>query len=274
MDTLDLTNDEYLSPPRRVGFFARLFPSFVFHGKFLRIVLAASRLAQRGLYDHKAWQQSCENIIRALESVGVRLEITGLDHMRAADKPCLVVGNHVSTLETVVLPVLLRDLSPITFVVFAKLLELPVFKHVMRSRDPIPVRQISVRDDFKEMLIGGVERIERGISLIIFPEGDRMPKFERENFNSIGSKLAARTSAPIVPMAVQTHTWPMGGLFGYIGRIYPSRPTRIAFGAPLQAAERGAEAQEALIEFIESKLAEWGTPASSNHSRSKLMGSV
>ena len=257
MTHLDLDNDEYSSPPKQVGWFSRQFPSLSFHCQFLRIVLRSSRLAKRGLYDHEAWQSSSADILRALESVGVRLEVTGLHHVRAASRPCLVVGNHVSTFETVVLPALLRDLTPITFVVFARLLELPIFKHVMRSRDPIGVRQVSVREDFKAMLIGGVERLKNGVSLIIFPEGDRMAKFDRANFNSIGSKLAARTSVPIVPMALETSTWPLGGLFSYIGRIYPERTARIAFGPPIQPADRGTVAQEELIEFIETKLAEW-----------------
>ena len=257
MTPLDLGNDEYRSPPKRVGWIGRLFPSLSFHWSFLRTVLAASRLARRGLYDHEAWQRSSTKILRVLESVGVRFEVTGLDYVRAVHKPCLVVGNHVSTLETVVLPALLRDLTPITFVVFDRLLEVPIFNHVMRSRDPIAVRHISVRDDFKEMLSGGVQRIERGVSLIIFPEGDRMEAFDRTKFNTIGAKLAARTSAPIIPMAVQTRAWPVGGLFGYLGRIDPSQPARIAFGPPILAADRGRGAQEALIEFIESKLADW-----------------
>lgn len=260
MTPLDLDNNEYRSPPRQVGWFSRLFPSLSFHCQFLWIVYAASRLAKRGLYDHEAWQRSSTDIVRALESVGVKLEVTGLDHVRNVQKPCLVVGNHISTLETVVLPGFLRDLTPVTFVVFQRLLELPIFKHVMRSRDPIGVRQVSVREDFKAMLTGGVERIERGVSLIIFPEGDRMEKFESANFNSIGAKLASRTSVPIVPLALETSAWPMGGLFSYIGHIYPERPVRIAFGPPIQATDRGAEAQEVLIEFIETKLAEWNSP--------------
>ena len=254
---LELDNDEYRSPPPQVGWFSRLFPSLSFHFQFLWVVLAASRLAKRGLYDHKAWQDSSAQIVRALESVGVQLEVTGLNHVRAVRKPCLVVGNHASTLETVVLPVLLRDLSPITFVVFARLLEVPIFKHVMRSRDPIAVRQVSVRDDFKAMLTGGSERIERGVSLIIFPEGDRIAEFDRANFNTIGAKLAARTSAPVIPMAVRTDAWPMGGLMSYIGRIYPSRPVRIAFGPPIESDDRGTATQAALLEFIESNLSDW-----------------
>lgn len=254
---LDLDNDAYRSPPAQVGWFARMFPSLCFHWKFLRIVLAAGRLAKRGLYDHKAWQRSSVNIVRALESVGIQLEVTGLEHVRTVEKPCLVIGNHVSTLETVVLPIFLRHLSPLTFVVFAKLLEVPVFKYVMRSRDPIAVRQVSARDDFKVMLRGGIERLGQGISLIIFPEGDRMAEFDRANFNTIGVKLASRTDASIIPMAIETHAWPMGGFFGYLGRIYPTKPARIAFGTPIDASNRGNEAQEAILEFIETKLAEW-----------------
>lgn len=260
MAPLDLDKDEYFSPTSRVGWFSRLFPSVSFHAKFLGIVYAASRLAKRGRYDHSEWQQSSTAIIRALESVGVRLEVTGLDHLRTVAKPCLVIGNHVSTLETVVLPMLLRELTPLTFVVFQRLVEVPVFKHVMISRDPITVRQVSARDDFRAMLAGGRERLERGMSLVIFPEGDRMPSFDRANFNTIGVKLAARASVPMIPMALQTAAWPMGGPFGYLGHVNVEEPARIALGPPIEVTDRGPEAQQDIIEFIEKKLTEWGAP--------------
>lgn len=255
-----MDNNEYRSPTAQVGWFSRWFPSVSFHAKFLRTVYSASRLAKQGHYDHAQWQQSSAAIIRALESVGVRFEVTGLDHLRSVAKPCLVIGNHVSTLETVVLPMLLRELSPLTFVVFQGLVEVPVFKHVMRSRDPITVRQVSAREDFKAMLTGGLERLQRGTSLIIFPEGDRMPWFDRTKFNTIGAKLASRASVPIIPMALQTATWPMGGPFSYLGRIHINKPARIALGPHLEVTDRGAAAHDAVIQFIESKLSEWGAP--------------
>ena len=257
MSALAIENGIYRTPPTKIGWFARQFPSLTFHCKFLGIVYRASRAARRGQYDQQEWFASCSKILRALESVGVQIEVTGLEHLDRVERPCLVVGNHMSTLETVVLPVLLQQLEPLTFVVFSKLIEVPVFRDVMRSLSPVVVRQESAREDFKIMLQEGADRVERGMTLVVFPEGDRMPAFTPAKFNTIGVKLAARTSAPLVPVAIQSDAWPMGGPFSYLGRIYPERRVRIAFGTPMFVEGRGADAQAAIINFIEKQIAEW-----------------
>jgi 1-acyl-sn-glycerol-3-phosphate acyltransferase len=40
----------------------------------------------------------------ALENVGVRFEITGLDNLKSFEGPAVFIANHMSTLETFVLP--------------------------------------------------------------------------------------------------------------------------------------------------------------------------
>ena len=90
-----------------------------------------------------------------------------------------------------------------------------------------------------------------------------MSSFDRDNFNTIGVKLAARASVPIIPMALQTAAWPMGGPFSYLGRINVDEPARIALGPPIEVSDRGPQAQQDIIEFIEKKLTEWGAPMAS-----------
>jgi 1-acyl-sn-glycerol-3-phosphate acyltransferase len=197
-------------------------------------------------------------VLQALEQVGVEFEVTGIDQLQRFDSPCLVVGNHMSTLETMILPGLVQPCRDVTFVVKQSLLDYPVFKHVMRSRDPIAVSQTNPRADFKAMMQGGVERLVQGRSLIVFPAGERAAKFDPARFNTIGVKLARKAGVPIVPCALDSSAWGIGRWISDVGKIDPTRKVRIAFGEPIEVEGRGTEAQAAIIEFITEKLIAWG----------------
>lgn len=252
-------NGSYQTPARKVSWFARTFPGIVFYLKAFLIVMRSSRMAKRGLYDGAAWAESSYEVMRALESVGVEFEITGTEHLENLDEPYLVIGNHMSTLETMVLPCIVQPFHHVTFVVKQVLLEYPIFKHVMRSRDPIAVTQTDPRGDYKTMLTEGVKRLKDGISIIVFPEGERTLKYETENFNSIGVKLASKANVPIVPVAIDSRAWGLGKIIGDVGWIDASKKVRFAFGEPLHIEGRGAEQQQMLTDFIEAKLRDWGT---------------
>ncbi len=246
----------YRTSPQRRKWWGRPFPSLAYHSQFARIVFHSAWLAKRGHYDDVAWSKSSLAVVRALERVGVHFEITGIDHLHGARPPFLVVANHMSTLETTCLPCMILP-RPVTFVVKESLLEYPVFKHVMRSRDPIAVTQTNPRQDLKAMLEGGLERLERGISLVVFPEGERTAKFERRRFNSIGVKLASRGGVPIVPLAIDSRAWGRGRYFSDLGKIDPSRNVHFAFGPPLEVSGRGTDEHTAIVDFIQAHLNRW-----------------
>lgn len=74
----------------------------------------------------------------------------------------------------------------------------------------------------------GVSYIEKGGAMIIFPEGTRSKGRGLLPFHAGSFKLAARSNAPVVPVAI------MGSyeMFERQGRIVPS-PVAISFGTPI-----------------------------------------
>jgi 1-acyl-sn-glycerol-3-phosphate acyltransferase len=240
-----------------VGWFARSFPSLAFHLRFVGITFVCGWQAFRGRYNDAAWAASSLYVMRKLESVGVKFEITGLNYLRQVPGACLVVGNHMSSLETMVMPAIVQPIKQVTFVVKQSLLDYPIFKYVMRSRDPVAVTTNDPRQDFKMMMEGGLERLARGTSIIIFPEGRRAVKFNPEKFNSVGIKLASRAGVPIVPVALETGAWGLGKPIADFGPINPARKVRFAFGPPLTVEGRGTAEQAKIIQFIQAKLDLW-----------------
>jgi 1-acyl-sn-glycerol-3-phosphate acyltransferase len=214
-------------------------------------------LAKRGAYGYERWRSSSVDVLRNLERVGCRFEVSGLQHLRDAGGACVIVGNHMSTLETVILPSLIVPAGKATFVVKQSLVDYPVFKHVMRSRNPITVTRDNPRSDLKAVLEGGMKRLEAGVSIVIFPQTSRTRGFDPTQFNSIGSMLARRAKVSLVPLALKTDAWENGKRFKEVGRIVPSRTVHFAFGRPLRVQGKGGREHEVVVEFIRSHLDRW-----------------
>lgn len=257
MDTFTFENGRYQTTAVRISFPAKTFPSLTFYADLIRIVGAGSRQAKHGSYDTSDWCRDSFLTLRALEQVGVTMEVTGLENLTSFDGPCVFIGNHMSTLETFVLPTLIAPIKDTTFVVKQSLVDYPIFKHIMRARNPITVGRQNARDDLKAVLEGGAARLAAGLSVIIFPQTTRSLVFDPAAFNSIGIKLAKKAGVPIVPFALKTDAWGNGSLLKDYGRIDPARPVHFVFGKPVRIKDRGTEEHEEIIAFITEKLKEW-----------------
>lgn len=248
----------YFSPPRKIPWRHRHFPSLFFYLRLIVIYLTSWARARSGTYSDLAWRKASAAVVGALESVGVRLEIEGLEVLAGVKGPCVIVANHMSTLETFVLPCLVPLEKPVTFVVKDTLLRYPVFGPIIGSRNPVAVTRKDAREDLRRVLEGGAERLGRGISLIIFPQTTRMADFDPSRFNSIGAKLAGRAGAAIVPVALATDAWGVGYPLKDFGLIRPERTVRIRFGEPIPAGTDARASQTRAVAFLSETLGSWG----------------
>jgi 1-acyl-sn-glycerol-3-phosphate acyltransferase len=237
---------------------------WVFYTPYFGIVLEARSIALRGLYDDSAWAESSLSVMRMIERHGGRFDVRGLGNLRSAAGPFVFIANHMSTLETQVLPVLIVPFMPVTFVVKASLVTGNMFGPVMRSRDPIAVGRKNPRDDLEAVLNGGAERLARGVSIIVFPQSTRSPVFRPEGFNTLGTKLAARAGVPVIPVAIKSDFWGDRGLFHGFGKIKPERTIHFEFGSPIKVEGRGKEQHLQIVEFIGSRLRRWGAEGMDN----------
>jgi 1-acyl-sn-glycerol-3-phosphate acyltransferase len=225
---------------------------------FFATVLRSRSMAVHGSYDDEAWARSSWEVIRNLERCGAVFDISGMDKVRKSPGPLVFVANHMSTMETLVLPGLIRPLTPVTYVVKKKLLTGPIWGPVMRSRNPIPVTRKDPRGDLEAVLKEGQDRLASGISVIIFPQGTRTETWRREGFNSLGVKLAVKAGVRVMPVALKTDYWGSSGIFRGFGPIHRDRIVRLEFGESMEVSGRGKAEHEACLDFIESRLRAWG----------------
>jgi 1-acyl-sn-glycerol-3-phosphate acyltransferase len=202
------------------------------------------------------------NAMRGLEKVGVEFEITGTENFRRIEGPCVFIGNHMSMLETMVLPCIIEPYKDTTFVVKKSLMDYPVFRYLMRSRDPIVVSRDDPREDLKTVFEEGEKILASGRSVIVFPQKTRTRKFNPGEFNTIGEKLAKKGNVPVVPIALKTDAWNNGSIFKDFGKIDPSKKVYFHFGEPMRIKVRGVEEHAAIIAFIQEHLEKWGGKSS------------
>ncbi len=251
------TQNTYRSAHTQPSWLARRAPTLIFYAKMFYIVWKSNRLVQKGLYSDEAWVQSSIETIKALESVGVLFEITNIDFHRNLERPCVFVGNHMSILETFVLPCLIQPYRKLTFVVKESLMTYPLFGPILRTRDPIVVGRINPREDLKIVLEEGQKCLNQNVSVVIFPQTTRSPLFDSKQFNTLGVKLAKRANVPVIPFALKTDAWGLGRKLKDFGKISPTKPVRICFENPMHIKGSGKEEHNAIIEFIMGKLNAW-----------------
>jgi len=257
MTPIKYENHIYRTDPVQPTWLARTLPSISFYLPFMRVIIQASGMCKKGLYSRSEWCSSSVRIVRQLEGVGARLEITGVEHLEQLGGPCVIIGNHMSLLETVILPCIVQSVRDVTFVVKQSLLDYPIFKHVMRFCDPVAVSRTNPREDFKAVMTGGKSRLEQGISIIVFPQTTRTVTFDPEQFNTIGVKLAQKAKVPIIPLALKTDAWGNGKLLKDFGCVDISKTVHFAFGPPIEVQGRGSDEHQRVMDFIQQKHDEW-----------------
>lgn len=248
----------YRSEEVTPSLFARWFPTLTFYTVFLADVLRYSWKAQRGRYGDAEWYQSSLGVLRTLEKIGARIQITGMNFVASLQGPCVFVANHMSTLETIFLPGIVQPYKDCTFVVKRAVIEYPVFKHILLTRAPIAVDRVNPREDLLRVLSEGKALLEKGRSIIVFPQTTRTLRFDPAQFNTIGVKLARDAGVPIIPVAVRSDAWGIGRWIKEFGKIDPRLPVSFAFGEPVRVTGRGTAAHQAVIDHISTHLREWG----------------
>jgi 1-acyl-sn-glycerol-3-phosphate acyltransferase len=229
-----------------------------FKYKFLRINFHARKLSVQGVYPTEEWARSSMKVMQLLEACGGRFHVSGLENIRKCTRPVVFIGNHMSTLETMVLPFLIAQIMDVTFVVKESLVKSQAFGPVMRSRDPIVVSRHNSREDLNLVMTRGQEILTNGRSIVIFPQSTRRIEFRPEEFNSLGVKLALKAGVKVVPFALKTDFWRNGRFVKDLGPLDPrNKDVYFTFGQPMDVMGSGKEENKSIIEFIQTNLAAW-----------------
>ncbi|MEW5802368.1 MAG: lysophospholipid acyltransferase family protein, partial [bacterium] len=126
-----------------------------FYTRVAQAIFRGSKVARKGGYTRAFWSEQSRWVFEVIESHGGVFHIRNLDNIRKVDGPVVFVSNHMSALETLILPCLILPIKDFTFVVKDVLLDYPVFGHLLRSTEPIAVTRKNPREDLKTVLEKG-----------------------------------------------------------------------------------------------------------------------
>ncbi len=177
---------------------------------------------------------------------GVRYEIQGREKVPA--HPFIVLSNHQSPWETVFL---YYEFRPLCAVLKRELLRIPFFGWALALLAPIAIDRSKRRSARDSMMQQGHDRLAKGISILVFPEGTRGEPGQDRKYYAGGAEMAIATGASIVPVAHNAGVyWPAHKLVKIPGTI------KVFIGDPIASAGRDPrELTEQVKQWVNAQLA-------------------
>jgi len=185
-------------------------------------------------------------IVTARRVCGITWRVEGWENL--PDGPAIVMPKHQSTWETFWLPSYLP--RQLTFVYKRELHLVPFFGWAMASLHMINIDRSRGQDAFEQVVSQGAEHLADGWWIVMFPEGTRTPPGSTRRYKSGGARLAVRTGASVIPIAVNSgEVWPRRLFLKVPGEV------TVSIGPAISPDGLTAEQLNALVEsWIETEM--------------------
>ncbi|MCK4729527.1 MAG: 1-acyl-sn-glycerol-3-phosphate acyltransferase [Desulfobacterales bacterium] len=205
--------------------------------------IVVSFLRKGGNFAHlvgRFWARSIVFVSR------VKVSVQGLEHIDPG-AAYVYMANHQSMFD---IPTLLGYL-PVQFRWLAKmeLFQIPVFGYSMARVGYISIDRSNRKSAYKSLL-EAAQKIARGVSVVVFPEGTRSTDGQIKPFKVGGFHLAIRSGRPIVPVAIygSHHVMPKGRLRIKRGQII------LSINPPIETTHYNNKTKEVLMESVRSTM--------------------
>ena len=181
--------------------------------------------------------------------MGIRTRITGMEHLPTQEKQGVVLlVKHQSTYETFLMPAIMP--RPLAYVFKKELLQIPFFGWSIGSLDMIHIDRKHGSRAFHKVVEQGKRLLEKGVWVIMFPEGTRMARGEVGEYKTGATRLAIMAGKPVVPVAVTSaKCWPRKAFVKTPGVV------DVSIGKPIPTA--GRKHEELMVEvqaWIEAEM--------------------
>jgi 1-acyl-sn-glycerol-3-phosphate acyltransferase len=227
---------------RSLFFFTMLFFGTIF---FSLITILVALLTRKGDVPHlvgRTWARTM------LFVSGVRVDLKGLEKIDPG-KAYVFAANHQSQFDIFTL---LGHLT-VQFRWLAKkeLFRLPFLGLAMKAAGYIPIDRRNRKEAFKSIDLAA-ERVRKGTSIVIFPEGTRSLDGSLKSFKKGGFFLAIASGRPIVPVSI-SGTFSILPKKGF--RIHP-QTVRVHIGDPIPTETVTVEDRNWLISEVRRRIQE------------------
>ncbi len=177
---------------------------------------------------------------------GVRIKVEGVQNI-SSKGPYIFAVNHQSQFDIPALELAV----PFSICWLAKksLFKIPFFGWALNIIGCIPVERENPREGLKS-LIAAIEKVKKGNSIVIFPEGTRSLDGKLLPFKSGGFIIAIKSGCPIVPVAIKgsREVLPKGRLWVSPGII------KVKIMPPIQTKNFTLKDKKYLAELVRQKI--------------------
>ena len=177
---------------------------------------------------------------------GIRYEVLGRENL--PDAAAIVQPKHQSAWEALWITTAMP--RPLTFVYKRELHYVPFLGWGMATLGMINIDRSHGSDAFEHVVRRGTDHLARGWWIVIFPEGTRTAPGAPPRYKSGGARLAVRTGAKVVPIALNSgELWPRRAFLKTPGTI------TVSIGPPIDPTGHTAEEVAKMVEhWIETEM--------------------
>jgi 1-acyl-sn-glycerol-3-phosphate acyltransferase len=181
--------------------------------------------------------------------LGIRNRVIGFENLPVGSTaPAVLLLKHQSTWETFCMPALMPH--PLAYVFKKELLYVPFFGWAMARMDMIHIDRSKRAQAFNKVVEQGQRLLNQGTWVIMFPEGTRIPRGQKGQYKSGGTRLAVETGAPVIPIAVTSaKCWPR--------KAFIKKPGTVEFSIGKPIPSQGRQPDELMREvedWIEAEM--------------------
>jgi 1-acyl-sn-glycerol-3-phosphate acyltransferase len=177
---------------------------------------------------------------------GIRYQVRGYENL--PEEPAILLSKHQSAWETIFM---LHNMKrPLVYVFKKEILYIPFFGWGMALLRMIPIDRSKGKNAFAQVVRHGKKRLAEGMSIIMFPEGTRIPVGQQGKYKSGGTRLAIDTGARVVPIAHNSgECWPKNSFIKRPGLI------TVSIGKPISPENHTPDSLMQEVEnWIESEM--------------------
>ena len=183
---------------------------------------------------------------------GLTYELQGVENIPPTNG--IIISKHQSAWETLSIQAIF---PPLVFLLKKELLSVPVWGWALSLMEPIAIDRGAKTAALKKLLRDGEDRLKKGLWVVIFPEGTRVPPGQKGQYNASGAILAHRVGCPVVPIAHNAgEFWARQAFLKYPGVI------QMRIGPVINSHQSVADIMQQAEDWIEGQMAEITTMGS------------
>lgn len=176
---------------------------------------------------------------------GIKYRVIGAGNVPS--HPTIILSKHESAWETMALQLVF---GPQVWVLKRELLWIPFLGWGLAMLSPIAIDRKDRRRALRQTIEQGQDRLARGFSIVVFPEGTRSAPGVAGNYKAGGAWLALHIGAAITPVAHNAgDCWPRNSFLKHAGTV------TISVGPPMRPLEneQAPDFMRRIGEWIESE---------------------